>query len=142
MQTKHVAAAIVYRDNKILACQRQDLPALAPANQGWEFPGGKVEPGETPEAAVRRELQEELGLKLTTLYLYDTVYFDYPDFRLHMDCFVARIAPDATPQLRVHADARWLGREELDLVGWLPADIELVASLGQYWDSAFGDEML
>lgn len=141
-QTIHVAAAILFADNKILACQRTDVPASVDANQAWEFPGGKVEPGETPEAAVRREVTEELGLTLGTMFYFDSITYNYPDFELQMDCYVARLAPNTSPKLRVHSDCRWLGREELDSVSWLPADISLIASLSQYWDRIFGEEML
>ena len=136
MQTRHVAAAIIYRDGKVLAGRRAD------ASGGWEFPGGKVEPGETGEQALRREVAEELGCRLQLGWPYDTVEHDYPDFHLFMDCFVCTLAPGEEPLRHegVHDELRWLGRGELLDVGWLPADEGLVASLGLFWDNAFQDE--
>lgn len=137
LDTKSVAAAIVFRDNKILACERADSQ-----NAGlWEFPGGKIEPGETSEAACVRELAEELSLEPTLMFYFDTVDYDYPTFHLHMDCYVVRIAADATPKLSCHTSYRWLGREELANVRWLPADTHLVQSIGLVWDDMFGDTM-
>lgn len=92
---------------------------------GWEFPGGKIEPGETPEAAVVREIDEELGLLLTVGRLVHTVEWDYPAFHLSMRCYACRVSSGEL-QLREHAEARWLGAGELESVAWLPADVALL----------------
>lgn len=91
LPTVHVAAAIIQRDGVILAARR------AHGMDGWEFPGGKVEPGETSEEACRREVTEELGCKLQVMWLLDTLTYDYPEFHLVMDCFVCTLAPGQSP---------------------------------------------
>lgn len=140
METIRVAAAIIYQDGKILACHRAD----ADASSGWELPGGKIEPGERPEDALRREVLEELDAKLQLVWLYDTIEHDYPDLHLTMDCFVSTLAPGAVPEARegIHDELRWLGQQELLDVPWLAADIKLMRSLGTYWDIAFEAEHL
>ena len=82
MKTLKVAGAIIYRDGRIMAAHRSG----SHGHVGWEFPGGKLESGETAEQALRREVSEELGLRLTNMWLFDTVEHDYPDFHLSMDC--------------------------------------------------------
>lgn len=137
-KTLHVAAAIIQNDGKILACQR----GYGSMKDGWEFPGGKLQEGETPEQACRREIQEELGARLGVMWYLDTVEYDYPDFHLSMDCFVAELAPGQKAQLKVHEDARWLSQPELLDVDWLPADHDLVMKLGVMWDQIFMSEHL
>ena len=97
---------------------------------GWEFPGGKIEPGETPQEALKREIQEELDTKIKVGSLIDTIEYDYPTFHLSMDCFLAEIA-SGNLALKEHEAARWLTREELDSVDWLPADVLLIDTLKQ-----------
>lgn len=133
---KHISAAIIYRDETVLACRRafDDESGL---HHRWELPGGKVEPGESAEEALRREIAEELGCRLQLVWEYDTVEFDYPEFHLTMDVFVCTLAPGAEPELRVHDRFRWLSKAELLDVEWLPADVKLMEGLGLYWDIAF-----
>ena len=92
--TVHVAAAIIYNNDKIFVVQR----AEGSMTGRWEFPGGKVEEGETAEQACRREIKEELGIDLQTMWFMDTVTYDYEDFTLSMDCFVAPLPTDADAQ--------------------------------------------
>ena len=136
----HVSAAIIHRDGKVLAARRAGA-----AHEGlWELPGGKVEPGEDALGALRREVAEELGCQLASAWLYDTVEHDYPDFHLTMDCYVCALPDGAEPAPRagVHSELRWLGRDELLDVEWLPADLALMRGLTYYWDEALGDQML
>lgn len=132
-ETIHVVAAIIERNGRVFCAQR-GCGALA---GGWEFPGGKVEPGETAESALRREVREELGCKLSTMWYLDTVDYDYPDFHLHMDCYVATLADGEEPQSLEHRDTRWMGRDDLMSVEWLPADRGLVMGLGIAWEEIF-----
>lgn len=136
LPVKHIAAAVIYQDETVLACKRafDDESGL---HHRWELPGGKVEDGETPEEALRREIQEELGCKLQLVWEYDTVEYDYPTFHLTMDVFVCTLAPNAEPELRVHDEFRWLSKNELLDVEWLPADVRLIQGLGLFWDTAF-----
>ena len=136
----HVSAAIIHRDGRILAARR-----AGGAHEGlWELPGGKVEPGEDALAALRREVSEELGCAVRSAWPYDTVEYDYPDFHLTMDCYVCSLPEGAEPEAHpgVHSELRWLGRDELLDVEWLPADLDLVRGLAYYWDEALDDQML
>ena len=126
-----VVAALIWRDGRFMICQR---PAHKARGLLWEFVGGKVEPGETAEDACRREIEEELGLKLTTLWYLDTIEYDYPDFHLSMDVYVAPVPAGTEPELRVHEAGRWLAHEDLLSVDWLEADRSLVNAIGLAWE--------
>lgn len=136
----HVSAALICRDGRLLAARR-----AAGEQEGlWELPGGKVRVGERADEALRREVAEELGVEVGAAWLYDTVEYDYPEFHLTMDCFVCRLADGSEPVAHegVHSELRWLGRDELFDVEWLPADATLMRSLSYYWDEAFADQLL
>ena len=126
MKTIRVVAAIIRGTNKngesiIFATQR----GYGDFKDGWEFPGGKIEEGETPQEALRREIMEELNTEINVGELIDTIEYDYPTFHLSMDCFWADVvAGDLV--LKEHEAAKWLTKEELDSVDWLPADIALI----------------
>jgi 8-oxo-dGTP diphosphatase len=128
MKTVNVAAAVIRDGERIFATQR----GYGEHKDGWEFPGGKIEPGETARQALRREILEELDAVIETGELLVTVEYDYPAFHLHMDCFFAAVAEGALT-LREHEAARWLAPEELDSVNWLPADRVVVERLKEYY---------
>ncbi len=124
MKTIEVAAAIITHSGRIFATQR----GYGEFKDGWEFPGGKMEPGETPQQALVREIQEELDTEIEVGELVETVEYDYPGFHLTMHCFLCTIRSGALV-LKEHEAARWLTREELDDVDWLPADVKVVEKL-------------
>ena len=117
MKTIHVAAAVICDRGRIFATQR----GYGEWKDYWEFPGGKIEEGETPEEALKREIREELDTEIAVGEKLTTVEYDYPDFRLVMECFLARVI-EGKLVLKEHEAARWLKRDELDSVNWLPAD--------------------
>lgn len=126
MKTIKVVAAIIKAINEnhepiIFATQR----GYGEFKGGWEFPGGKVEEGETPEDALVREIQEELETTISVGDLIDTIEYDYPNFHLSMDCFWSKIV-SGDFVLKEHEAAKWLTKDELDSVEWLPADITLI----------------
>ncbi len=125
-QTK-VVAAIIISDHKVFATQR----GYGEYKDGWEFPGGKVEPGETPEEALVREIGEEFDTVISVGQQFDTIEYDYPKFHLSMDCFICRVI-SGDLSLKEHEDARWLTADALDSVDWLPADRLLVSKLKIY----------
>ena len=140
IKTVNVAAAIFFRDNKILAACRADAE-----NAGfWEFPGGKVEAGETSEEALRREIQEELHCDVQAAFFYDTVSYSYPTFDLHMDCFICTFSETEAPvaDQETHSELRWLAQNELLDVQWLPADVELIKQIGMFWNDIFAFQHL
>ena len=122
MKTVKVVAAVIVKDGKILATQR----GYGEFKGFWEFPGGKVEPGESPEAALVREISEELKASVPVGELITTVEYDYPGFHLSMDCFWCELVSGSEIELTEHEAARWLGVDELASVEWLPADVEIV----------------
>ena len=121
MKTVRVVAAVIRKDNKIFATQR----GYGEFKDGWEFPGGKIEEGETPEQALAREIREELNTEIQVGKLIDTIEYDYPKFHLSMDCFWCEIMQGGL-ELKEHEAARWLSKEELYSVDWLPADVGVV----------------
>ena len=124
MKTIKVAAAIIVHENKIFATQR----GYGEFKDGWEFPGGKVESGETSKEALVREIREELESEIEVGELFDTVEYDYPNFHLSMDCFICALKSGKLV-LKEHEAAKWLTREELESVDWLPADRDLIQHL-------------
>ena len=121
MKTVNVVAAIIRENDRIFATQR----GYGEFKDGWEFRGGKVEEGETPEAALKREIEEELETEIEVGDYLTTIEYDYPKFHLSMKCYWARII-EGKPVLLEHEAAKWLTREELDTVEWLPADITII----------------
>ena len=126
MKTIRVVAAIIKAVNDngepiIFATQR----GYGDFKGGWEFPGGKIEEGETPQEALVREIKEELETEISVGELIDTIEYDYPTFHLSMDCFWAEIV-SGDLVLTEHEAAKWLTQDELDSVEWLPADITLI----------------
>ena len=121
MKTIEVVAAIIRKGDKIFASQR----GYGAYKDWWEYPGGKMEAGETPREALRREIREELSTEIAIGELLHTVEWDYPDFHLTMHCFLCSLTGEA-PHLNEHEAARWLDARHLDAVQWLPADLELI----------------
>lgn len=126
MKTIRVVAAVIKAMNDngekiIFATER----GYGEFKGGWEFPGGKIEPGETPQQALCREIMEELDTKIQVGELIDTIECDYPAFHLSMDCFWCEVV-SGNLVLKEHEAARWLTSDELDSVEWLPADVTLI----------------
>lgn len=124
MKQIEVVAAIIRKGDKIFATQR----GYGEWKDWWEFPGGKMEAGETPEVALKREIREELSTEIGVGGLLCTVEYDYPAFHLTMHCYLCSLLSDAL-HLNEHEAARWLSKEELDSVQWLPADLQLIEQL-------------
>lgn len=117
MKTVQVVAAVITRNGKILATQR----GYGEFKGGWEFPGGKVEPGEFPEESLKREICEELNTEIKIHSLIDTVEYDYPTFHLSMKCYWCSVI-NGNLELLEHEASRWLDKDDLYSVAWLPAD--------------------
>lgn len=124
MKKIEVVAGIVCRENKILATQR----GYGEFKDGWEFPGGKLEAGETKVDALKRELREELDMEVVVGDLLETVEYDYPQFHLTMHCYLCQLVKEEFV-LKEHEAARWLEKNQLDEVAWLPADEGIVEKL-------------
>ena len=124
MKTIRVVAAVIRKGNRIFATQR----GYGEFKDGWEFPGGKIEPGETLQEALVREIREELETEIRVGDLIDTIEYDYPAFHLSMDCFWCEIV-EGSLELKEHEAAKWLDRESLYTVNWLPADVGLVEKI-------------
>ncbi|MGM9713440.1 MAG: (deoxy)nucleoside triphosphate pyrophosphohydrolase [Prevotella sp.] len=118
----NVVAAVIVADGKVMATQR----GYGEWKDWWEFPGGKIESGETPAEALRREIHEELDTDIETGRLLTTVEYDYPTFHLTMHCILCRLPEGARPRLLEHEAARWLAFDNLHSVRWLPADIQVI----------------
>ena len=125
MKTIKVVAAIIIDNGKVFATQR----GYGEFKDGWEFPGGKIEEGETPQEALKREIMEELDTEITVGKLIDTIEYDYPTFHLSMDCFWCEVVKGELV-LKEAEDAKWLKKDELGEVAWLPADVELIEKIG------------
>ena len=121
MRIPDVVAAIIHHEGKILAAQRgySDLAG------SWEFPGGEIEPGETPEKALVRKLEGELDVDIAIDCLLETVDYGYDTFRLHMHCILTHITHGRIHLLE-HSDAKWLRADDIDSLAWLPADIQII----------------
>ena len=120
----NVVAAIIRKGDKIFATQR----GYGEWKDWWEFPGGKIEQGETPEEALKREIREELSTEINVDSYLCTVEYDYPKFHLVMHCYMCSLLTDSL-HLNEHEAARWLDNDELDSVKWLPADVEVIKRL-------------
>lgn len=121
MKRVEVVAAVIRKGDRIFATQR----GYGDFKDWWEFPGGKMEEGETPEEALRREIREELDSEILIDKFLNTVEWDYPNFHLTLHCYMCSLLTEA-PHLNEHEAAKWLGAEELDSVCWLPADNDLL----------------
>lgn len=124
MKTVEVVAAVIRDQNRIFATQR----GYGDQKGGWEFPGGKMEKGETPQEALIREIKEELDTEIEVGELIETVEYDYPKFHLKMHCFFCSVK-QGNLVLKEHEAAKWLTLETLDSVDWLPADLSLIEKI-------------
>ena len=126
MPTIQVVAAIIIRNGEVFATQR----GYGEWKGWWEFPGGKIEPGECPQEALKREIKEELDADIAVGDLLDTVEWDYPTFHLTMHCYVCSLESESL-NLNEHSDAAWLTKDTLESVKWLPADLVLLEKIAE-----------
>ena len=126
MPTIQVVAAIIIRNGEVFATQR----GYGEWKGWWEFPGGKIEPGECPQEALKREIKEELDADIAVGDLLDTVEWDYPTFHLTMLCYVCSLESESL-NLNEHSDSAWLTKETLESVKWLPADLVLLEKIAE-----------
>lgn len=126
MKTIRVVAAVIVHDTQVFATQR----GYGDFKGGWEFPGGKIEPGETPQEALVREIKEELDVEIEVGDFLETVEYDYPNFHLSMDCFFCSVKSGKLI-LKEHEAARWLTADTIDSVDWLPADKGLIKRIAE-----------
>lgn len=124
MKSIYVVAALIRRGNQVFACQR----GSGPLKGGWEFPGGKIQEGESPQQALAREIEEELESSISVGKYLMTVEYDYPDFHLCMECYWCSLI-EGKLELKEHMEGRWLSQEELRQVEWLPADLQIIDKL-------------
>ena len=127
MKTIEVVAAIILRDGQVFATQR----GYGEFQGWWEFPGGKMEAGESPQLALKREIREELDAEIEVKELLETVEWDYPNFHLTMHCFICSLLSESL-HLNEHEAATWLTHETLRSVKWLPADEILLDKIAEY----------
>ena len=130
MKTINVVAAVILEGDQIFATAK----GYGKYKGKWEFPGGKIEPGETPQEALVREIREELDAEIEVGELIDTIEYDYPEFHLSMKCYLCRLHKDSKLKLKEAAEARWLTADTIESVDWLPADLGLVKKLKQLID--------
>lgn len=134
MKTIEVAAAVIVdsfeNTTEVFATER----GYGEFKGQWEFPGGKIEVGETPQQALIREIQEELTVKIKVGKLIDTIEYDYPKFHLNMKCFLCVIV-DGDIILKAAEDSKWLNKDELYGVNWLPADITLIDKIADFMNN-------
>ena len=126
MPSIQVVAAIIIRNGEVFATQR----GYGEWKGWWEFPGGKIEPGECPQEALKREIKEELDADIAVGDLLDTVEWDYPTFHLTMHCYVCTLESESL-NLNEHSDSAWLTKYTLESVKWLPADLALLEKIAQ-----------
>ena len=124
MRQIEVVAAIIVKDHKVFATQR----GYGEWKDFWEFPGGKIDAGETPEEALRREIKEELDTEIAVGELFTTIDYDYPTFHITMHCYLCTIENGSLTLLE-HEAAKWLSLDQLDSITWLPADLLVIAEL-------------
>ena len=126
MKTIQVVAAIIIKDQQVFATQR----GYGEFKGWWEFPGGKIETGECPQEALKREIREELDAEIVVGDLLETVEWDYPTFHLTMHCYVCTLESESL-NLNEHSDAAWLTKDTLESVKWLPADLVLLEKIAE-----------
>lgn len=124
MKTIQVVAAVIRDENRVFTTQR----GYGDLKGGWEFPGGKIEKGETPQQALVREIEEELDTEIKVEEYIDTIEYDYPTFHLSMQCFWCRVV-EGHLVLKEAEDAKWVSAADIDSVDWLPADILLISQV-------------